>query len=311
MAGDTHGNLVHCQYLVRTAKDKKLDRVLQLGDFGYWPHMDAGIQFLDRLDQFCNILGITFYWVDGNHDKSSMIDELYRLEDGSFDPDCLDPEGFVKVRKFIRYAPRGHRWTWDGCRFIALGGAYSIDKDMRLKEEHWKGENSKWTVAGYRSFAGTYWFPEEEMTDEDMAEILAGDSSPVDVIVAHDKPLAANPGWNRKDYPECLPNQQRLQLAVNTLDPTFFFHGHLHFPYRDIMLHSYVGGDEPHATAVMGLDCDEEAGQGGFHQYRKEDSWYVFDTSIVPASRDIESFIDLEASFNMGPVRKTGRTRRK
>lgn len=275
IAGDTHGNLPHAQYLVKTAKEHDVDRILQLGDFGYWPHYVAGQHYLDQLNQYCNILNVVFYWIDGNHDKTSRIYQDYGPGDGTLAPEHLDAEGFVKVREYVRYAPRGHRWAWDGCKFVAFGGAYSVDKQDRLDREARKERSSDYTVGGRRSFAGDQWFPEEEMSDEDMARFLEF-PGPVDVIVAHDKPRNSNPGWNRKDYLECLPNQDRLALAIKTLDPAFFFHGHLHYAYEDIVLHGH-GDLDVHATRVIGLHCDPDAAEG-YRGYRIDDSWRIFDT---------------------------------
>lgn len=272
MVGDLHGTLSHAQYVARTAVEQKCDRIIQLGDFGYWPHYKDGQTYLNQLDLYANLKNITVYWVDGNHDKTSQI-----YQDHGADED-RDPEGFIMVRKQIRYAPRGHRWTWDGCRFIALGGAYSVDKLWRLDQEA-KRALKKGLPKG--SFAGTQWFPEEEMTDEDLERFLQ-DTTPVDVIVAHDKPRSSQLGWNRKDLSECWPNQDRLQRAIRVLNPAAFFHGHLHYYYLDTV-RTATGDGMPQFTVVTGLDCDlDSASSVG---YSKLSSWQVFDTDSVPQLR--------------------------
>lgn len=266
MAGDTHGTQEHCRYLIRTAKAEYCDRVFVLGDWGYWEHQQEGIRFCDKLNRYCEELGIPMYFLDGNHDKTSLLLEKYG--------DQPDEEGFLQVRPMLRYAGRGHRWTWDGIRFISLGGAYSVDKGWRLQSEASRGK------------PGTLWFPEEEMSDEDMALILKN-TDEVDVMLAHDKPRGSNPRWNRKDYQECLPNQDRLQLAIRTLTPRWFWHGHLHFWYRDSVDYSNLQG-EHRVVQVQGLNCDNEAGQN-YHDpngeftvyYNKAQSWEVLDTDAL------------------------------
>lgn len=261
MAGDTHGHLGHCQYLVRTAKQEKCDRVFVLGDFGAWEHTKDGVRFFDQLDLYCNINNIKIYFVDGNHDKTSLLVEKY--------DETRDDEGFMIVRPYIRYAWRGHRWTWDEVRFIALGGAYSVDKEWRLDlEARYPGK-----YGGH----GSLWFPEEEMDDYDMSQILQ-DTSPVDVILAHDKPRGSHPGWNRKDLAEYWPNQDRLQLAVRTLEPTLFMHGHLHYWYRQEMDYSNLAGELKNCT-VWGLNCDPDAADPS--RYDKSSSWWALDTEDV------------------------------
>lgn len=104
----------------------------------------------------------------------------------------------------------------------------------------------------------------------------------MDVIIAHDKPRGAEPGWNRKNFPECFPNQDRLQRPVETLDPKFFFHDHLHWLYVDDMWHSHNGPTrDMHMTKVFGLHCDPDAAES--KDYHKAKSWWPFDTEEVTA----------------------------
>lgn len=253
-AGDTHGNYGTIKKIYREAKEQECDTIFQLGDFGYWEHTYDGVEYLDDVNRSAVKYGIPLFFLDGNHDKTSLLLRLYK---------DTDKEGFIRVRDHVGYAPRGHRWTWEGLRFVAFGGAYSVDKDWRLHTEylnHLKLEkkNSYRSPSNQKSAdtSGTLWFPEEEMTDIDMDNFLLEDSSPVDIMLAHDKPRASNPSWNRKDLPECWPNQDRLQRAVRTLQPKVFLHGHLHHRYVD----QIPCGDNYQYTTVMGLNADGEKG---------------------------------------------------
>jgi predicted phosphodiesterase len=248
LAGDTHGNTGHMKYLISTAKQKGCDRIFQLGDFGYWEHESSGVLYLDGVQKAAERARVTVYFLDGNHDKTSLLLEKYT---------DTDEEGFILVRPRVRYARRGHVWEWAGKRFIAFGGAYSVDKQYRLDIEEAR-----------RKPAGTLWFPEEEMTDKDMRDYLLAAPQTVDFIFAHDKPLMSNPGWNRKDIKECHPNQVRLQEAVDMLKPHLFAHGHLHYRYDDAI-------DTPHGkTQVLGLDADPWTAE---RFYRVENSWSVLE----------------------------------
>lgn len=246
----------HCRYLVKIASEQQIKRIFVLGDFGYWEHMREGVQFLDDLSTLATEMGIRFYFLDGNHDNLALLTERYSGEE------YMDHEGFVWVRPHIIYAPRGHRWTWDGVRYIALGGAYSVDKEYRLQLER-KSKRK----------AGTLWFPGEEMTDRELLNILA-DDTPVDVIVAHDKPYATDLDFNTKTYPECLPNQHRLQAAIETLHPQLFLHGHLHTRYTQ-RVPNQVGLLGLSETTVEGLGADPEASWRP--RYRAADSWIIVD----------------------------------
>jgi hypothetical protein len=105
------------------------------------------------------------------------------------------------------------------------------------------------------------------MTDDECDALLA-DDSPVDVLLTHDKPRGSDPDWNRKNLPECLPNQDRIQRVVRTLRPDLLLHGHLHYRYTD----SVDRGDGA-TTRVEGLGADPEG--SALPDYRSADSWLV------------------------------------
>lgn len=267
MAGDLHGNTAHAIWIMEKAAALGLDRVFQAGDFGAWEHMADGRKFFDDVDQHGQRLGVVMYWLDGNHDKTSLVLESYAGQP--------DDEGFLICRENVRYSPRGHRWTWSGHKFISLGGAYSVDKGWRLdleRQSTWASEKRAARSSEVaKDWSGSYWFPEEEMTDADMEKILL-DDSPVDFMFSHDKPRASSPGWNRKDMPDCWPNQDRLQRAVVALKPKALVHGHLHYRYDD----QIRSGDDSW-TKVVGLDADPQAASGPV-----SGSWTLLDLNELP-----------------------------
>lgn len=265
-AGDTHGKIGTIKLILKEANRNDCDIIFQVGDFGYWEHSAEGVYYIDQVSHYALQYGIPIYFLDGNHDKTSLLLEKY---------DERDDDGFIRVRDYVKYSPRGHRWTWDGLAFASFGGAYSVDKHWRLHQEKKRSEqiakqNTYRTSQNQKSVdtSGTLWFPEEEMTDIDMDEFLK-DDSPVDIILAHDMPRGANPQWNRKNLEECWPNQDRLRKAVNTLQPRLYIHGHLHYCYLDRI----ICGDGPKYTMVQGLNADGEHGTmnvidlTGFHDY--------------------------------------------
>jgi hypothetical protein len=271
VAGDTHGNIKHCAQLARKASELSCPAVFVVGDFGYWEHQPHGVEFCDSINELAQKHKQTWYFLDGNHDKTSLILSRYGA--------VRDEHGFVIVRSGLRYAPRGHRWLWEGVSFISLGGAYSIDKEYRLAQEQHDHqdivEENKYRALAFQpakdtNTSGTHWFPEEEMSDNDLDTILLGDSSPVDVMLTHDKPRDSNPGWNRKDLPQCWPNQDRIQRAMTTLQPNLLIHGHLHHHYTRLM--RFGGG---HSTLVRGLGSDPRGFQASTpgQSYQAADSW--------------------------------------
>jgi len=257
LAGDVHGNCSFVISLLDQARNKGCDRIVQLGDWGAWEHEADGRKFVADVERHATKRGIQILWLDGNHDNISLTLELHPER---------DDEGFHVVTDHVRYVPRGHRWTWDGVRFAAFGGAYSIDKQWRLDKEK------------KRRKPGTLWFPEEEMTDAEFYRHLA-DPTPVDVLLSHDKPRSSNPGWNRKDLPECWPNQDRIQAAAVTLKPRLLAHGHLHYRYSQMIL---VGDDR--WCDVEGLAADPDA-MGS--DYVKGESWMVLDLAEFLGEPDV------------------------
>ncbi len=273
IAGDTHGNTNWwLSYLLPTAKAHRADVIVQVGDFGFWEHEPDGITYLDRLNREAAAQCIVIYALHGNHDNWSDTMRRYGHD--------RDDDGFVRVRSHIRYIPQGHVWTWAGRSMRAFGGAYSLDKEWRIKTERkreaaaWSRENER-RAAGKAprdvpSFADTLWFRDEEMTDQEFTELMVAHIFTVDVVFSHDKPRGSDPGLDLKNEPACHPNQDRLQLALHTHRPRFWFHGHLHHAYTQTLR----SGDDDTFTDVIGLSCDDAARPRFWRPY---DCWAVLD----------------------------------
>jgi hypothetical protein len=211
-------------------------------------------------------------FVDGNHDNIALLRRSYTGADAA---------GFIRVRDRLSYAPRGLRWTWDGVRFAALGCAYSVDKAWRLKEEALAQakvdrRNDYRLRAGApvrpESTAGTMWFPDGEITDEEAAAMVEAGGD-VEVLVTHDKPRGSAPGWDRKDFADCMPNQDRISRVAAAVRPRLLVHGHLHHRYTD---HVRVDGDR--WMRVEGLGADDGA-RKEVSNWRPEDAWLLLDTA--------------------------------
>lgn len=273
VAGDTHANTSFlCDYLYPQAANVGATAIVQLGDFGYWEHESLGVSFLDAVAAEAKRFDIPLYFLHGNHDKWSLLMQKYG--------DKRTVDGFIRVRPRVNFIPQGYAWTWAGTRFRAFGGAYSIDKKIRLGYEAqryrqaWEREMHRRMVGlehhDLPSTAGTLWFPEEQMTDDEFAALMAADSGPKDIIFSHDKPRSTDCGLPLKDEPECWPNQDRLQRALLTHQPKLWMHGHLHHHYT----HHVRNGDEGGWTEVVGLAPDTQAA-GRF--YKPTQAWAVLD----------------------------------
>ena len=287
--GDTHGNTKFlCDYLYPIACNIGAGAIVQLGDFGYWEQAPEGVQFLDDVAGAAHHFEIPLYWLHGNHDKHSMIAGRYTGR---------TVDGFIAVRPRVNYIPQGFCWTWAGVSMRAFGGAYSVDKQWRLDEEAKRYKKLSYKEGKRRAVglepksipptAGTLWFPEEQMTDAEFAELLAADSDRKDIVFSHDKPRGSNPGLELKNEPECLPNQDRLQRALCIHKQKLWLHGHLHHRYTDWVRYGDGAADW---TRVAGLGPDSQA---AMRFWRPTDSWCVLDLHS-PQSIDLTPGADAE-----------------
>jgi predicted phosphodiesterase len=245
-AGDTHGDTNHVRWLIEKAVKLDCQAVFVLGDFGIWNHADQG-KFVDSVSKFSRLADVPVYFLPGNHDNYDLLEEWEKESQ-------RDEDDFVRVPPNLHYSPRGHRWTWGGVRFMSLGGAYSVDRPGRIEDDAnlLKGARAKAAMghtlsAKQRYILRTgqyYWWPQEEISEEEAQYALR--PGPVDVLLTHDKPRDSDPGWHRKDLFRCHPNQDKIQAVVNAKRPEVLLHGHLHFPYEQM-----VG-----QTWVKSLDCD-------------------------------------------------------
>ncbi|MBF9350596.1 hypothetical protein HA138_12510 [Mycobacteroides chelonae] len=229
LAGDWHGNAMWAVKAIHHAKRNGADTILQLGDFGYWRD---GIEGLDTRKYFrvmhraleeCDIV---LYWIDGNHEDHSCIENMPGAT-------ALTLDGYPR----IAHLPRGLRWDWWGKTWMALGGAYSVDKPWRRE--------------------GVSWWPGEALTDEQIE--YASRPGKVDVIVAHDAPFGVDiPGIGTAtkggDFPvdqlmASEEHRRKVGQVVDVVNPSLFFHGHYHVRYQN-----WYG---ERRTFVTGLDRDE------------------------------------------------------
>lgn len=239
MLGDLHGDAGWVKFAYRHAVQFECDVIMQLGDFGYWEHQPGGAEYLDFCQMKAEETGIDFWWIDGNHEN---FDWLYDYP--------LDNHGRRPIRPNVIHVPRGHTWEWDGIKFLAFGGSYSVDR--------WR-----------RELGFSYW--EQEMpTIRDVEAARA--VGKVDVMITHDVPDGTDlapllgPSWKvHADKPiECGETRRRIREVWDVAQPHWLFHGHYH--QRADSLLGY--------TRIVGLS-NEQTGSG---------SWYVADTADLGSS---------------------------
>ena len=216
--GDTHGNRGFCKRAIDVASDLRISRIVQVGDFGYWPRTNNGNRFLHDVGKHAKERGVEWYWLAGNHEDYTALQGL-----------CTkSSDKFITHGKYpLHHIRNGASWIWDGVRFGCFSGAYSIDRKFRVEGS---GE--------YGWFAG-------EMPDESLIDGLGS----VDVLLTHDSPIIPPSmyGARFKDDSTSRESQASVYRALVATDARLLVHGHWH-------LREQYG---VHRARVQALDMDQ------------------------------------------------------
>ncbi len=229
LVGDTHANGAWwARTVVPVAVRVRADRIIQLGDFGYWPRHPDGRRFLTLVTAGVTRTDIPVDFLDGNHEDHASLQRRAAAP--------------YEVAAGVRHLPRGCRFSYDGVRFLAVGGAHSIDRHLRKP--------------------GVNWFAEETLDGSDLERAESG--APVDVLLAHDTfagydlpgtlPIAELPEWLAREITASRAHRTLLREVVDAVQPELVVHGHYHSRYRARV----ALGD--HVVQVEGLDCDDTGG---------------------------------------------------
>ncbi len=232
LAGDTHGNVKWVAMLAVLARHYECQTIVQLGDFGYWPHTERGRLFLERVEKVTAHLDIPLYWLDGNHENHDELEALAARRP----PQDEATAPFLEISRHVHWVPRGARWTWQGRRIGALGGAFSIDWRLRT--------------------LGVNWWTGETTTPADVARL--GDD-PLDLLLTHDVPIGigvrADMPLPADDLARARQNRTLVQEAVDATRPELLVHGHWHLRQSLELSHDArsrgFGAPEPSVTVAQ------------------------------------------------------------
>ncbi len=203
VCGDWHGSHEAARYASKRALKEGCSTIVQVGDFGFWPHTSP-----DFVEVVSRNLKVPMVWVDGNHENFDVL----------FSTDWpKSARGFWKIADNVYYAPRGHRWEWDGVRFLSLGGGYSIDKEWRLSQGP----------------EGMYWWRQETITQKNVYDC---GHAPVDVMITHDMPAGTDLGISlTHNSREDQWNRKAVRAVVDAVKPGLLYHGHYHYANESLL----------------------------------------------------------------------------
>lgn len=221
--GDVHMNGPWTRQVVEHAIEQHADVVIQLGDFGY----TFSASFLIAVETVLAKVGIPLLFVDGNHEAFPILLNY-----------PIGHNGLRKITNHIWHLPRGFRWEWGDVRFLALGGAYSVDRPWRVP--------------------GKSWWRDEGITPGDVAVAIA--EGPADVLISHDCPTgvtipgiddcSGQPPFPLAELVRANEHRQLLRQVVDAVQPRAIWHGHYHVDYSATVDLGYG------PVLVTGLDCD-------------------------------------------------------
>lgn len=200
VVSDIHGSWGILNELI---SKKQPDVILQVGDFGWWPHFHKKKGLMPRGELY-NQFGIKnrlnngglcqIYWLRGNH---SCADDL----------NCLTPDYKpLEIQDGITYCPFGTVLTINGYNVLFCGGAESTDKQYRIE--------------------GVSWWRDEIITQKDMDHLPERDD--IDVVLSHTIPRGFFPYMpiNGERYND--PSTMALQIVLEQYKPKSWASGHFH-----------------------------------------------------------------------------------
>lgn len=237
-AGDWHQNDRWAVSAIKScaARHPKPDTILQLGDFLGFRRGDCNY-FLNQVEQaLVDAGGIQLGFVDGNHENFPFLHKFPR-----------DERGVAYLRPHIAWLPRGLRWEWDETKFLALGGATSMDKIHRTPQLDW--------------------FQEEEITWAEADAAIADGA--VDVVIAHDAPDGVFipglwTGWPEEAMQRANGHRAMLTQVATYIRPALWIHGHFHVRYNSVMkilelVDEVTNEHVEHEMICVGLDRDDDS----------------------------------------------------
>ena len=169
ITGDTHAEFSRVVNFCKRFKTKKEDVIIILGDAGinYFRGLKDSI-----LKAKLSKLPITIFSIHGNHEIRPVNIPTYK--------EIMWNGGIVYQEEEysnLLFAKDGEVYDFDGIKTLVIGGAYSVDKDYRLK-------------------MGYGWWADEQPNDEIKAKVekvIKDNNNTIDVILSHTTPLKYEP----------------------------------------------------------------------------------------------------------------------
>lgn len=215
-AGCWHARAEFVRDAMTSAREAGATVLVHTGDFLYtYPSAN---KMLVEVETVAAELGMFVVAVRGNHDEPALfkkaVTSTRRRNKGPESGGVAD--GFARFSPHVLHAPNGLRWTWQNVEFVALGGAFSVDRAARLEGvSYWNGE-----VA----------------TPREIGAVKRDGKA--NVMITHDIPAGTHLplGHAREDWwdiDNAEKHRQGLRDAVDAVHPDWVVGGHMHTRFTD------------------------------------------------------------------------------
>ena len=202
ITGDTHREF----YKLHDIEKNKNNMLIILGDAGINYYLDERDKILKEQ---LNSYNIKLFCVQGNHEERAENISTYK------EIDMFGGKVFIEEEyPNLIFAKNGELYDIDNKKVLVIGGAYSVDKNYRI-------------IYGYP------WFKDEQLSKEEMDNILNNyKDEHIDIILSHTCPLKYEPtevfmkGINQSDVDKSM--EKFLDKVEESINYDKCYCGHYH-----------------------------------------------------------------------------------
>lgn len=229
ITGDRHGDFDDIYWFCHNNLTTTDDTLIILGDAGinYYvsknPNYPESSKYkyknsssMKKLKKKLNELPIILFSIQGNHEARPETIDGYKEKEWN--------GGIVYYEEKypnLLFAKDGEIYDFNGHKTLVIGGAYSVDKDYRLKR----------SAMGYEHF---YWFEEEQPSNETKDKVLElmKEGKEIDVILTHTCPLENEPKEVFLDFVDQTKVDKSTEIFLDEVSKNLnykkWYCGHFH-----------------------------------------------------------------------------------
>ena len=202
ITGDTHREF----YRLHDIEKNKDNMLIILGDTGINYYLDESDK---KLKEQLNSYNIKLFCVQGNHEEKPENISTYK------EIDMFGGKVFIEEEyPNLIFAKNGELYDIDNKKVLVIGGAYSVDKNYRI-------------IYGYP------WFKDEQLSKEEMNNILNKyKGQHIDIVLSHTCPLKYEPtevfmkGIEQSDVDKSM--EKFLDKVEDSINYDKWYCGHYH-----------------------------------------------------------------------------------